>query len=339
MIESLSPMWQGLLGTLFTWAVTAAGAGMVFVTDTCGGDQRKQQFLDASLGFAAGVMLAASYWSLLAPAIEMSEEQGSWAFLPASIGFVLGALLVYAGEVFLHSMGAKPDDIDAIQRAAGGFSSSGTFAVNDQEPVEFDVTSTLKTDKKKKLRRRGGHREKLEEGGVPGDKDPDVERRRREKADRISQWRSMILLVAAITIHNFPEGLAVGVGFGAVGKTSGATFAKARNLAIGIGLQNFPEGLAVSMPLRRIGFSRGKAFWWGQMSGMVEPVGGLLGSAAVSLVEPLLPYALSLAAGAMIYVVVDDLVPDAHVSGNPKLATWGCVIGFVVMMSLDVALG
>eukprot|EP00466_Bigelowiella_natans_P003302 jgi/Bigna1/58289/fgenesh1_pm.72_\ len=229
MIESLSPMWQGLLGTLFTWGVTAVSSQMFF--------------LDASLGFAAGVMLAASYWSLLAPAIEMSDDYGSLAFLPASVGFVLGALVVYAGDVFLKFIGAD--------------------------------------------------------------------------------GRSMMLLVAAITIHNFPEGLAVGVGFGAIGKGRGATFAKARNLAVGIGLQNFPEGLAVSLPLRRIGFTKHKAFFWGQASGMVEPIGGLMGAIAVSIVEPILPYALSLAAGAMVYVECSS----------------GCIIGFVVMMTLDVALG
>ncbi len=149
----------------------------------------------------------------------------------------------------------------------------------------------------------------------------------------------MVLLVTAITVHNFPEGLAVGVGFGAIGKSPHATFSSARSLAIGIGLQNFPEGLAVSLPLRRVGFSRRRAFFWGQLSGMVEPIGGYLGAVAVTLVEPALPYALALAAGAMVYVVVDELVPQAHESGNPRLATWGCIFGFVVMMALDVALG
>uniref|UniRef100_A0A3Q2V0I3 Zinc transporter ZIP11 n=1 Tax=Haplochromis burtoni TaxID=8153 RepID=A0A3Q2V0I3_HAPBU len=156
---------------------------------------------------------------------------------------------------------------------------------------------------------------------------------------RGSSWRRILLLILAITIHNIPEGLAVGVGFGAVGKTTSATFESARNLAIGIGIQNFPEGLAVSLPLRGSGVSTWTAFWYGQLSGMVEPIAGLLGAVAVVLAEPLLPYALAFAAGAMVYVVVDDIIPEAQVSGNGKLASWTSILGFVVMMSLDVGLG
>eukprot|EP01098_Paradermamoeba_levis_P000834 TRINITY_DN10967_c0_g1_i1.p1 TRINITY_DN10967_c0_g1~~TRINITY_DN10967_c0_g1_i1.p1 ORF type:complete len:191 (-),score=46.28 TRINITY_DN10967_c0_g1_i1:177-749(-) len=151
-------------------------------------------------------------------------------------------------------------------------------------------------------------------------------------------WHRVILLVLAITVHNFPEGLAVGVGFGSVGRSASATFQNARNLAIGIGLQNFPEGLAVSLPLRRAGASPWKSFWFGQLSGMVEPIAGLLGAFSVSFSEPLLPYSLAFAAGSMIYVVVDDLIPEAINSGNSLLCTWGCMLGFVVMMSMDVAL-
>ncbi|KAM9337021.1 zinc transporter ZIP11 [Symphorus nematophorus] len=154
-----------------------------------------------------------------------------------------------------------------------------------------------------------------------------------------SSWRRILLLILAITIHNIPEGLAVGVGFGAIGKTSSATFESARNLAIGIGIQNFPEGLAVSLPLRGSGVSTWTAFWYGQLSGMVEPIAGVLGAFAVVLAEPLLPYALAFAAGAMVYVVVDDIIPEAQVSGNGKLASWTSILGFVVMMSLDVGLG
>jgi zinc transporter 11 len=149
----------------------------------------------------------------------------------------------------------------------------------------------------------------------------------------------VLLLVVAITIHNFPEGMAVGVGFGSIGQSPSATFAGAVNLAIGIGLQNFPEGLAVSMPLLREGVSPFQAFMWGQLSGIVEPIGGLLGAWLVTYVQPLLPYALSFAAGAMVFVVVDELVPAAHESGNRQLATFGTILGFVVMMSMDVALG
>uniref|UniRef100_A0A8C2BZX7 Zinc transporter ZIP11 n=1 Tax=Cyprinus carpio TaxID=7962 RepID=A0A8C2BZX7_CYPCA len=154
-----------------------------------------------------------------------------------------------------------------------------------------------------------------------------------------SSWRRIVLLILAITIHNIPEGLAVGVGFGAVGKTPSATFESARNLAIGIGIQNFPEGLAVSLPLRGSGLSTWRSFWYGQLSGMVEPLAGLLGAVAVVLAEPLLPYALAFAAGAMVYVVVDDIIPEAQVSGNGKLASCTSILGFIVMMSLDVGLG
>ncbi|NWW70137.1 S39AB protein, partial [Climacteris rufus] len=154
-----------------------------------------------------------------------------------------------------------------------------------------------------------------------------------------SSWRRILLMILAITIHNIPEGLAVGVGFGAIGKSVSATFQSARNLAIGVGIQNFPEGLAVSLPLRGAGFSTWRAFWYGQLSGMVEPLAGVLGAFAVVLAEPLLPYALGFAAGAMVYVVMDDIIPEAHTSGNGKLASWSSILGFVVMMSLDVGLG
>ena len=148
-----------------------------------------------------------------------------------------------------------------------------------------------------------------------------------------------MLLIVAVTIHNIPEGLAVGVGFGAVGKSKSATFSSARNLAIGIGLQNFPEGVAVSLPLKAAGFSTLRAVWYGQLSGLVEPLAGVLGAALVSLIVPILPYALAFAAGAMIYVVVDDIVPEVHAAGNGKAGSWAAIIGFIVMMALDVALG
>ncbi|XP_066468950.1 zinc transporter ZIP11-like [Tiliqua scincoides] len=154
-----------------------------------------------------------------------------------------------------------------------------------------------------------------------------------------NSWRRILLLILAITIHNIPEGLAVGVGFGAVGKSASASFERARNLAVGIGIQNFPEGLAVSLPLRGAGFSTWRAFWYGQLSGMVEPLAGVFGAIAMVLAEPLLPYALAFAAGAMVYVVVDDIIPEAQISGNGKLASWTSILGFVIMMSLDVGLG
>lgn len=152
-------------------------------------------------------------------------------------------------------------------------------------------------------------------------------------------WRRIVLLIVAVTVHNIPEGLAVGVGFGAIGKTPSATFESAFNLALGIGLQNFPEGLAVSLPLAGFGFPLLRAFWYGQLSGMVEPLAALLGASAVMVMEPVLPYALSFAAGAMIYVVVDDIIPEAQINGNGRIASIAAILGFVVMMSLDVGLG
>lgn len=160
-----------------------------------------------------------------------------------------------------------------------------------------------------------------------------------DHANKIAHWKRIMLLVVAITVHNIPEGLAVGVSFGAVGTTDLATFEAARNLAIGIGIQNFPEGLAVSLPLHAAGFSLFRSFWYGQLSGMVEPIFGILGAVAVSVATLILPYALSFAAGAMIYIVVDDIIPESNANGNGILATWGCVIGFVIMMCLDVGLG
>ncbi|XP_016348596.1 zinc transporter ZIP11-like [Sinocyclocheilus anshuiensis] len=200
-----------------------------------------------------------------------------------------------------------------------------------------------------RIGRAGVHSDKIENGEVyqrrrglntGHTEEHDVSPKAQEVSGQTgSSWRRIVLLILAITIHNIPEGLAVGVGFGAVGKTPSATFESARNLAVGIGIQNFPEGLAVSLPLRGSGVSTWRSFWYGQLSGMVEPLAGLLGAVAVVLAEPLLPYALAFAAGAMVYVVVDDIIPEAQVSGNGKLASWTSILGFIVMMSLDVGLG
>jgi len=263
-IASFHPIIQALLGTLFTWLVTALGALPVFVTRTV-----NRRLLDAMLGMAAGVMIAASFWSLLAPAIEMSD--GSW--IPAAIGFLLGgAVLRLIDRILPHvhpalSAHAQPEGIR-------------------------------------------------------------------------TSWQRSILLVLAVTLHNIPEGLAVGVAFGAAAAgVEGATVASAIALALGIGLQNFPEGLAVAMPLRREGISRRRAFMYGQLSGMVEPIAGVLGAWLVLTMRALLPYALAFAAGAMIFVVVEELIPEAQVEGNAHIATLGTMLGFAVMMTLDVALG
>eukprot|EP00037_Helgoeca_nana_P025049 m.269407 g.269407 ORF g.269407 m.269407 type:complete len:328 (+) comp26832_c1_seq8:4730-5713(+) len=327
MIEGKDPVTQALLGTLFTWGVTAAGSAVVFLATT---DRR---LLDASLGFSAGVMLAASYWSLLAPAIEMAEESGTygekgeWAFVPAAIGFFLGAYFVYGADILLGRWGF-------------GDGMAGVLAPPAKKPLTPTTPKGTGTGTRHATLRSGkdGVRQRK---GETEDSDAAVAQPDDDKDDTVTalSWRRTLLLAAAVTIHNIPEGLAVGVGFGAVGVVKSATFARARNLAIGIGIQNFPEGLAVSLPLHRAGFSKRDAFFYGQLSGMVEPIAGLGGVLAVSFATPLLPYALSFAAGAMVYVVLDSIVPDYQDGGNTKLATWGAIFGFIVMMSLDVGLG
>ena len=260
-LQSQTPVTQALLGTLFTWLMTAIGAAAIFLARE---PSRKLQ--DGMLGFAAGVMIAASYWSLLAPAIELSN--GSW--VPAVVGFLLGGAFLRGIDVVLPHL-----------------------------HVYANVPE--------------GHH---------------------------SHWKRSVLLVTAITLHNIPEGLAVGVAFGAAAIGDSAyTLAGAIALAIGIGIQNLPEGLAVAMPLQRSGLSRMKGFMYGQFSGMVEPVAGILGALAVLAARPILPYALAFAAGAMIFVVVEDAIPEAQSQGNNDVATMGAMIGFALMMCLDVALG
>ncbi|HEY9075890.1 MAG TPA: ZIP family metal transporter [Anaerolineaceae bacterium] len=262
-----NPILQALLATLFTWGVTALGAGLVFFFKSV-----KRNVLDGMLGFAAGVMIAASFWSLLAPAIELSEEMGLPAWLPPVVGFLMGGGFLYLVDRLLpHLHIGLPD----VQREG------------------------VKTS-----------------------------------------WQRSILLVLAITLHNIPEGLAVGVAFGAIAAGSEtASLAGALALALGIGLQNFPEGAAVSIPLRREGFTRLKSFIYGQASGLVEPIAGVIGAAAVLLMRPILPYALAFAAGAMIYVVVEELIPESQQDKNTDISTLGALLGFTVMMLLDVALG
>lgn len=267
----LSPIYQALLATLFTWGVTALGASIVFFFKSI-----HKEVLNAMLGFAAGVMIAASFWSLLAPGIELAEQLGQVAYITASLGFLAGGLFLYGVDKILPHLHIGED----MTQAEG-----------------------IKTS-----------------------------------------WQRSVLLVSAITLHNIPEGLAVGVAFGAVasGLSAGGTLTGAIALAIGIGLQNFPEGAAVSIPLRREGFSRMKAFLYGQASGIVEPIAGMLGAFAVMQMQSILPFALSFAAGAMIYVVVEELIPEAQrETGGSKtdIATLGALVGFTVMMILDVALG
>uniref|UniRef100_A0A3Q2YZL1 Zinc transporter ZIP11 n=1 Tax=Hippocampus comes TaxID=109280 RepID=A0A3Q2YZL1_HIPCM len=318
MIEGYSPVAQALLGTLFTWGLTAAGAAMVFVFS---GRQVIVHFLDF-------VMLAASYWSLLAPAIDMAEDSGkygSFAFLPVAIGFILGAAFVYFADVALPFLGVSADPNIALALA------SESKIVKEKEEEQLHPFSESQAVKLGRARPPTGKPPVIY---PPAKK---VHCHLENICHSLLGWRRILYVTLKVIFS--AEGLAVGVGFGAIGKTSSATLESARNLAVGIGIQNFPEGLAVSLPLRGSGVSTWTAFWYGQLSGMVEPIAGMLGAVAVVLAEPLLPYALAFAAGAMVYVVVDDIIPEAQVSGNGKLASWTSILGFIVMMSLDVGLG
>ncbi|XP_033335719.1 zinc/iron regulated transporter-related protein 48C isoform X1 [Megalopta genalis] len=354
MLKGYSRITQALLGTLFTWALTAAGAALVIVIR---GKQRK--LLDISLGFAAGVMIAASYWSLLAPAIEMASkskiygQDGEYAFVPVGVGFLVGAAFVYGTDLLISLFGIQSPNVLLAMQSVGTKQRRKILAKlkSDEDLNDYDPYSNVQISKGKVYTR-------IESTTIDGFNEQNTRRRQialisppTEQGEpemiyedltheqKNSQWRRILLLVVAITVHNIPEGLAVGVGFAAVGSSESATFENARNLAIGIGIQNFPEGLAVSLPLQAAGISTLKSFWYGQLSGMVEPIAGVLGAVGVSLAEPALPYALAFAAGAMIYVVIDDIVPEAHSSGNGKLASWAAIVGFLVMMSLDVGLG
>lgn len=263
---SLDHVTQAFLGTLFTWGVTALGAAVVFLRKT-----PSQKMLDIMLGFAGGVMLAASFWSLLAPSISMAEEMGMIPWLPPLVGFVLGGVSLRVLDKIMPHLHLAP-----------GMAADGP-------------KSTLKRT---------------------------------------------TLLVLAITLHNIPEGLAVGVAFGAVAHgIESASLAGAVALAIGIGLQNFPEGIAVAMPLRREGMSQGKSFFYGQLSAVVEPIFGVIGALIVGTARFVLPFALAYAAGAMIFVVAEEVIPETQQGDNGDIATMGLILGFAVMMVLDVALG
>ncbi|KAF7989635.1 hypothetical protein HCN44_008309 [Aphidius gifuensis] len=344
MIKGYPPMVQALLGTLFTWGMTAAGSGLVVVIK---GKQRK--LLDASLGFAAGVMLAASYWSLLAPAIEMAEKSknygvnGEFAFIPVAIGFIIGAAFVYATDLLITSFGIQSPNMQLAMQSSmtnKKFKNHDNYGVNNTyqyDNLQISKSYLYESTTIDGFDSRNARRRQTE---LPLSKDTEITDIINSGSEaKKKQWRRVLLLVVAITVHNIPEGLAVGVGFGAIGSSASATFENARNLAIGIGIQNFPEGLAVSLPLQAAGFSTFKSFWYGQLSGMVEPIAGVLGAAGVSIAAPILPYALAFAAGAMIYVVIDDIIPEANQSSNGKLASWGAMVGFLVMMILDVGLG
>lgn len=343
MIEGKNKILQAFLGTLLTWGLTAAGAGLVFIFSS-GRFSGKRKVLDFSLGFAAGVMTAASFWSLLAPGIEMAEQSnlyGDYAFAPCAFGFILGGLFVLLSDMCLPYISGKDPSLTlAMEEENSDIPTAESVLKSEEETVNVSLTDNVEL--KVKHRRKGGDEKEQTsqlltvEYSIESDKKKEEQAQRAEKFKR---WKRMLLLIIAITVHNIPEGLAVGVAFGAIGSTKQATFASARNLAIGIGIQNFPEGMAVSVPLCAAGYSPLKSFWYGQLSGLVEPIFGVLGALVVVVAQPILPYALSFAAGAMIYVVVDDIIPEAHSAGNSKIASWGCMFGFLVMMCLDVGLG
>ncbi|HAK78675.1 MAG: ZIP family metal transporter [Bacteroidetes bacterium] len=267
-LREIGPVYSALIATTFTWSVTALGASLVFFFKTM-----HRSVLDAMLGFTGGVMVAASFWSLLAPSIEQSEKLfPSVPWMPAAVGFLLGSLFIYFLDKFTPHLHIN-------------------FGENESEGMK-------------------------------------------------TQWHKTTLLLLAITLHNIPEGLAVGVLFGAATISGGDHLLSAAiTLAIGIGIQNFPEGFAVAMPLRRHGVSRWKSFWYGQLSAIVEPVAGVLGAVAVIYLQPVLPFALAFAAGAMIYVVVEEVIPETQRDKYTDISVLGFICGFVVMMILDVALG
>ncbi|XP_026531588.1 zinc transporter ZIP11 isoform X2 [Notechis scutatus] len=335
MILGYNPVLQALLGTLLTWGLTAAGSALVFIFSS-----GQRRILDGSLGFAAGVMLAASFWSLLEPAIELAEDSGKFgalAFLPVAVGFILGAAFVYFTDLLIPWLGINVSPQTSLALNYDSRVIKEKYEQQATDHQEYENELSIRIDK-------GENGEPYQRRKGAGHNQPDLPAVSHTFKDNIpapasSSWRRIMLLIFAITIHNIPEGLAVGVGFGAVGKSPSATFESARNLAIGIGIQNFPEGLAVSLPLHGAGFSPWRAFWYGQLSGMVEPLAGIFGAFAITLASPLLPYALAFAAGAMVYVVMDDIIPEAQICGNGKLASWTAILGFVVMMSLDVGLG
>jgi ZIP family zinc transporter len=266
-LVEVGPVWAALIATTFTWLVTAAGASLVFFFRTL-----SRGVLDPMLGFTGGVMVAASFWSLLSPAIEMSEKMYQYAWMPAAIGFLLGALFIFFLDKVTPHLHLN-------------------FGISETEGVKTKLHKTT-------------------------------------------------LLILAITLHNIPEGLAVGVLFGAAATgIDGASVSGAIALAIGIGIQNFPEGIAVAMPLRRHGVSRPRSFWYGQLSAIVEPVAGVIGAVAVIYMTPILPFALAFAAGAMIFVVVEEVIPETQRDKYTDRSVLGFIGGFLVMMILDVGLG
>lgn len=265
LLQNMHPIIQAFIAGSFTWAMTAVGAAAVFLTKDI-----SRKILDVMLGFAAGVMSAAVYWSMLAPALKIAAARHLISWLPAAVGFLLGGFVLRGIDRILpHLQFGSP-----MEKAEG-----------------------IKT-----------------------------------------HWRRPTLLILAMTLHNIPEGLAIGIAFGAIAvNSSSVALQTAIALAIGIGIQDIPEGLAVSVPLRREGIPRLKSFWYGQLSGIVEPIASVIGALAVILAQSILPYTLAFAAGAMFFIIVEEIIPESQRGGNAALATMGTIVGFVAMMILDVA--
>ena len=264
-LKNFNPVIQALLAGIFTWGLTALGAATVFITK-----EMNEKIINTMLGFAGGIMIAASYWSLLAPAIEMSKGKYFPVWFPAAVGFLLGSIFLWSMDKILPHL--HPG-----------------LLLKEAEGIKTSVQRST-------------------------------------------------LLILAVTLHNIPEGLAIGVAFGAIaGGFPSATLSAAVALAVGIGIQNFPEGLAISIPLRCEGMTKAKSFWYGQLSGIVEPISSVVGAGAVIMAKPILPYALSFAAGTMIFVVVEELIPASQRGKNTDLAALGVILGFTIMMVLDVA--
>ncbi len=256
----LNPIVQALLATIFTWLITLIGASLVFFFK-----EINKNIMDSMLGFSAGIMIAASFFSLISPALDMAESLNMITWLIVALGFISGGILILMGDKIFKKINTKKNNYSSMKR--------------------------------------------------------------------------VLMLIFSITLHNIPEGLAVGVAFGSICyNLDGATIGSACLLALGIGLQNFPEGTAVSVPLRREGLSRSKAFFFGQLSGIVEPIFGVIGALLVLKIRLILPFLLSFAAGAMIYVVVQELIPESQTNDNKGMISFFTLLGFTIMMILDVAL-
>lgn len=264
--EKQNPIIASLIATIFSWSCTTFGAAFVFFFKKI-----NRIFFDIMLGFTGGVMIAASFWSLIDPAIHMTYGSGIYKVIPSAIGFILGTLFMFFFDKLLPHLHLN-------------------FKKKESEGIK-------------------------------------------------NYFQKTTLLVLAITLHNIPEGLAIGIVFGgaSIGLT-GATYYGAITLALGIGLQNFPEGIAISMPLRALGATQKKSFFFGQLSAIVEPIAATIGASAVLFFQPILPYALTFAAGAMFFVVIEEVIPETQLEKNTDLATLGFVLGFVIMMILDVGL-